>query len=108
MSPTLQRRAWLALWLQDRRRTRAAADFLALTSDGHGRLTWRLAAPSSLGFNIYKSVDGVAWGTPYATAIAGATSRDCSGVVGYFRLCQRDGGGNDVLPFSNVVRSDGL
>jgi hypothetical protein len=44
---TGQRRGWLATWLQQRRRARAAAlvqvvPAILLASDGHGRLTWTL------------------------------------------------------------------
>jgi hypothetical protein len=28
--------------------------------------------------------------------------------LGYFRVCQSDENGYDVLPYSNVVHSDGL
>jgi len=102
-------RRWLALWLQQRRRMRAAADFLKLSSDGHGRLTWTLAAPSAWPFNIYKSADGVTWGHSFEGAEPGASAADESGGgAAFFRVCQCDWDGNDILPYSNIVYSDGL
>jgi hypothetical protein len=35
-------------------------------------------------------------------------ARDCSGAAGYFRICVCDDNGDDVLPYSNAVHSDGL
>jgi hypothetical protein len=108
-----QRRVWLALEEQKRRRARAKANSLPailLTSDGHGRLTWtaNFTTPSD-GVSIYKSDDGVTWDShPYDGWTFSAGSRDCSGARGYFRICASDENGNDILPYSNVVYSDGL
>ncbi len=109
-----QRRTWIALEEQKRRRARAAAlkppvdPAIVLTSDGHGRLAWTLNFASALGFNVYQSDDGVTWGASCDGRDAGVLSADEVGVPGYFRICQADGDGNDVLPYSNVVHSDGL
>ena len=108
------RKAWLAIWLQHRRRARAVvppeppAFTIVLSSDGHGNLTWTLTSPSEWGFNVYKSDDGVTWGHTYDGVDAGELSRDCSGEAGYFRICQCDWDGVDIPPYSNVVYSDGL
>ncbi len=57
-----QRRAWLALEAQKRRRDRLPAILLA--SDGHGHLTWTINFTSPWdSINIYQSADGVTWGT---------------------------------------------
>ena len=113
-----QRRAWLALEEQKRRRARAAAlaapadpvPAIVLASDGHGHLTWTVNFTSSYdSINIYKSDDGVTWPShTYDGWDLSAGNRDCSGDPGYFRICVCDWDGNDVLPYSNVVNSDGL
>jgi hypothetical protein len=110
-----QRRVWLALEEQRRRRARAArgasaARAIVLSSDGHGHLTWtaNFTTPSD-GVSIYISDDGVTWGShPYDGWTFSASSRDCSGARGYFRICASDENGIDILPYSNVVYSDGL
>ena len=84
------------------------ANVIILGSDGHGHLTWTLNFPTEFGFNIYKSNDGVTWGGEYDGANSETLSRDCSGDRGYFRICQSDWDGFDILPYSNVVYSDGL
>jgi hypothetical protein len=102
-----QRRTWLALEAQNRRRARLPAILLA--SDGHGHLTWTLnfASPYD-GINIYKSADGVTWpGTAYDGWNLSAGNRDCSGSAGFFRICICDANGADVPPYSNAVYSDG-
>jgi len=81
---------------------------LVLSSDGHGRLSWTLNFITPYGFSIYRSDDGVTWGSPCDGTDVGATSADESGVAGYLRICQADWDGLDVLPYSNVVHSDGL
>jgi hypothetical protein len=110
-----QRRAWLALEEQKRRRARASANSssvpaILLTSDGHGRLTWTLNFTTPYtDVSIYKSADGVTWDSrPYDGWDLASGSRDCSGDPGYFRICLTDANGNDVLPYSNAVYSDGL
>jgi hypothetical protein len=110
-----QRRAWIAMEEQRRRRARGSASnppddqvpAIVLTSDGHGRLAWTLNFPSALGFNIFQSEDGVTWGGTCDGRDPGALSAEEVGIPGYFRICQCDGDGNDVLPYSNVVYSDG-
>jgi hypothetical protein len=102
-----QRRAWLALEAQKRRRARSPAILLA--SDGHGHLTWTLNFTSPYGsINIYQSADGVTWpsDTYDATHLADG-NRDCSGSAGFFRICVCDDNGVDVPPYSNAVYSDG-
>jgi len=83
---------------------------LVLTSDGHGRLTWTLNFTSPYdGISIYECADGVTWGSStFDGAPMADGNRDCSGQQGYFRICICDWDGNDVLPYSNVVYSDGL
>jgi hypothetical protein len=108
-----QRRAWLALEEEKRRRARAAANSvptILLASDGHGHLTWTLNFTTPYtGVSIYKSADGVTWDShPYDGWDLAAGGRDVSGARGYFRICLSDANGNDVLPYSNVVYSDGL
>lgn len=110
-----QRRTWLALEEQKRRRKRAAAltapvPAIILTSDGHGRLSWTLNFTSQYGqINIYWCIDGVTWGTHEIDSWdLAAGNHDNSGTAGYFRICICDWDGNDVLPYSNVVHSDGL
>lgn len=79
-----------------------------LTSDGHGHLEWTLSQPTALSLVIYMSLDGVTWtGAAFDTAEPYARSWDCSGYELYFRLCQVDND-VDILPYSNVVYSDGL
>jgi hypothetical protein len=109
-----QRRAWLALEEQKRRRARAAASdtpvpAILLTSDGHGHIAWTLNFTTPYdGISIYKSADGVTWGTDaYDGWDLSAGSRDCSGDPGWFRICICDWDGVDVLPYSNAVYSDG-
>ena len=80
---------------------------IVLSSDGHGRLSWVLGHNYGWGLNVYRSDDGVAWGELYDMPDAGANGADESGVAGYFRLCQRDGLGSDIEPYSNAVHSDG-
>ena len=111
--PKIDRRGWLAWFLQKRRRARAAADAapaILLASDGHGHLTWTWNFTSPYdGINIYKSDDGVTWPShTYDGWGLSAGNRDCSGDPGWFRICICDWDGNDVLPYSNVVHSDGL
>ena len=110
-----QRRVWLALEEQKRRRKRAAAlvqpvPAILLASDGHGRLTWTVNFTSPYdSINIYQSADGVTWGPDtFDGWNLSAGNRDCSGSAGYFRMCICDWDGHDVLPYSNVVHSDGL
>ena len=115
--PKINRRGWLAWFLQKRRRERLPAILLA--SDGHGHLTWtyNFIPPSDNSqpgvpydsINIYFSSDGVTWGgSPFDGWDLGSGNRDCSGVAGYFRICICDWNGNDVPPYSNAVHSDGL
>ncbi len=113
--PKINRRGWLATWLQKRRRTRAAAlaapaPAILLTSNGHGHLTWTLNFTSPFGsLSIYQSADGVTWPSDAFDACPWSDgNRDCSGAAGYFRVCVCDDNGVDVPPYSNVVHSDGL
>jgi len=111
-----QRQAWLAAEEQRRRRKRAAElnppaePAIVLTSDGHGRLSWTVNFTSPYeSVSIYLSDDGVTWASDaYDGWDLASGNRDCSGSAGYFRICIVDGDGNDVLPYSNVVHSDGL
>jgi hypothetical protein len=109
-----QRRTWLALEEQKRRRARGAdaspAPAILLISDGHGRLIWTLNFTTDCdNINIYLSDDGVTWGTDaYDGWFLSAGARECTGVPGYFRICVCDPNGQDVPPYSNVVYSDGL
>ena len=86
------------------------APAILLASDGHGHLTWTLNFTSAYGqINIYKSADGVTWPSDtYDGWDLASGSRDCSGDPGWFRICICDDDGNDVLPYSNAVYSDGL
>jgi hypothetical protein len=106
--PKIDRRGWLAWFLQKRRRERLPA--IQLASDGHGHLTWTLNFTSPFdSINIYQSADGVTWpSTAYDGWNLSAGNRDCSGSAGYFRICVCDGNGVDVPPYSNAVYSDGL
>ena len=102
-----QRRTWLALEAQKRRRARSPVILLA--SDGHGHLTWTVNFTSQYDqINIYMSGDGVTWP---ADSFDGwdlhSGARDCSGSAGYFRICVCDDNGVDVPPYSNAVYSDG-
>jgi hypothetical protein len=101
--PKINRRGWLAMWLQKRRRERA----LILSSDGHGHLTWISNVVTVCGFNIYRSDDGINW-SYYDTQYPDLLYRDCSGQSGFFRISGADDDGNPILPYSNVVYSDGL
>jgi len=110
-----QRRTWLALEEQKRRRNRASGSAqpvpaILLGSDGHGHLTWTLNFTSPYDqISIYQSADGVNWGTDtFDGWDLAAGNRDCSGSAGYFRICISDYDGHDVLPYSNSVYSDGL
>ena len=103
-----QRRTWLALEAQQRRRKRAAAVLgIVLSSDGHGRLAWTCNLPAGSTFTICFSVDTIGWDDAY-DGTDGDLYRDCSGSPGYFRVAQTDGIGGVILPYSNVVHSDGL
>lgn len=105
--PKIDRRGWLAWFLQKRRRERLPAILLA--SDGHGHLTWTLNFTSQYdSINIYQSADGVTWGSvPFDGWDLLSGARDCSGAAGYFRICVCDDNGVDVPPYSNAVYSDG-
>jgi hypothetical protein len=83
---------------------------ILLTSDGHGRLSWTLNFTTECdNINIYKSDDGVTWGTDaYDGWFLAAGYRECTGVPGYFRICVCDANGKDVPPYSNAVYSDGM
>jgi hypothetical protein len=102
-----QRRVWLALEEQKRRRARLPV--IRLASDGHGHLTWTLNFTSQYdSINIYQSADGVTWGSvPFDGWDLLSGARDCSGAAGYFRICVCDDNGVDVPPYSNAVYSDG-
>lgn len=106
-----QRRVWLALEEQKRRRARAASAVPAilLTSDGHGHLVWTLNFTSPYdGINIYHSADGITWEShTFDGWDLAAGNRDCSGDHGWFRICVCDWDSNDVPPYSNAVYSDG-
>jgi hypothetical protein len=115
--PKIDRRGWLAKWLQKRRRKRAPA--ILLKSDGHGRLTWTINfipqcddSQPGLPYNtveIYLSADGVTWSSHgFDGGDLYPGYYDGSGNQGYFRICIVDWGGLDVPPYSNVVYSDGL
>ena len=101
-------RSWLACWLQDRRRKRASAVRLDLWSDGHGRLGFSCNVYASGGLTVCYSEDGVNWDDFYDGMDSSDTSRDESGVAGYFRIARTDLEGLVMLPYSNVVYSDGL
>ena len=49
---------------------------LVLSSDGHGHLTWTMNFTTPYGFSIYRSGDGVTWGSSVDGANIGATSAD--------------------------------
>ena len=102
-----QRRTWLALEAQKRRRARQAPVVIVLLSDGHGHLTWTSNLPAGTSFTIGFSVDGNTWDDAY-DGTDGDLFRDCSGSAGYFRVAQADQVGAVILPYSNVVHSDGL
>ena len=116
MIPKINRRGWLAMWLQKRRRARAPA--ILLTSDGHGHLSWTINfipqdddSQPGLPYNcvnLYWSVDGVTWGDNFDSGDLWPGSYDGSGGAGYFRICICDWNGYDVPPYSNAVYSDGL
>ena len=103
-----QRRAWLALEAQNRRREHLPA--ILLTSDGHGHLTWTLNFRSPyINMNIYKSADGVTWpDTAYDCGDVLFGYLACNADPGYFRICVCDNNGVAVPPYSNAVYSDGL
>jgi hypothetical protein len=84
------------------------ANVIVLSSDGHGRLTWTMNFNTVFGFNIYLSADGVTWGHTFDGADGGARAIEECGAAGYFRICQSDYDGLDILPYSNAVYSDGL
>ena len=84
------------------------ANIIVLSSDGHGRLTWTMNFNTVFDFSIYLSADGVTWGHTFDGASGGARAIDETGAAGYFRICQCDWDGLDILPYSNVVHSDGL
>jgi len=102
-----QRRTWIALEAQKRRRARKAPVVIVLFSDGHGHLTWTCNLPAGSTFTIGFSADGIGWDDAY-DGTDGDLYRDCSGSAGYFRVAQTDGVGGVLLPYSNVVHSDGL
>ena len=81
---------------------------LVLSSDGHGHLTWTCNVEVVFGFNIYHSNDGINWDN-YDAQYPNLFYRDCSGQSGYFRIAlSGDEDGNPMLPYSNMVYSDGL
>jgi len=110
-----QWRGWLALWVQMRRRHRTPPPpppepAILLTTDGHGLIYWALnfSSPNEQ-MNIYRSEDGVTWGThTFDGEYLSAGFRDCGSEPGYFRVCVGDDDGMPVLPYSNVVYSAGL
>ena len=107
-----QRRVWLALEEQKRRRERASASDLPvpailLSSDGHGHLTWTCNVEAEFGFTIGHSDDGVTWNDSYDSIDGGQLHDNESGDPGYFRVAVLDENGNPILPFSNAVYSDG-
>ena len=108
MASSRRFRAWLACRLQWQRRNRVPEVSIVLSSDGHGHLTWTCSVIPEYVFTIAYSDDGIVW-TDYADgANPTDTSRDMSGTGGYFRIARTDADGLAVLPWSNVVYSDGL
>jgi hypothetical protein len=107
-----QRRVWLALKEQMRRRARVAAmnlPAIVLSSDGHGHLTWTMNFETNVGFVIYYSADGVTWdGDGVDGAENSQSTANESGIAGYFRISPCDENGYGIPPYSNVVYSDGL
>ena len=110
--PKISRRGWLSWFLQKRRRERAAADAIVspilLTSNGHGYLTWTCSVTAEFGFTIGYSTDGDTWDDFYDNASPGQFIGNESGTPGFFRIALIDSDWNVVLPYSNVVYSDGL
>jgi hypothetical protein len=107
-----QRRVWLALEAQNRRRARAVADVVVpailLTSDGHGHLTWAPNFSTDTQFNIYYSQSKQIQGEPFANPRSGDRYRDLSGTdPTWFCVVQCDDDQNDIPPYSNWVYSDG-
>jgi hypothetical protein len=105
----LQRRTWLA---ERRRRSRQnhllpAPVLLVLSSDGHGNLSWTCNLASDYGFNICHSADGVTWDNGFDFIDEGRMQVNESGCPGYFRVSMMEANGSPILPFSNVVYSDG-
>jgi hypothetical protein len=106
-----QRRVWLALEEQKRRRARQSPlpplVELVLSSDGHGRLTWTCNVPSPFGFCICHTDDDGNWNDYYDGADGNTTSMDESNYAGYIRVARVDENGYVMPPYSNVVYSDG-
>lgn len=100
------RRFWLAVWLQDRRRNRTPVVRIELSSDGHGYLTWLCNVDVPLGFTVCHSFDGVAWNDSFDGSDGSQANEN--GCAGYFRVARSDEEGRVILPYSNVVYSDGL
>ena len=106
-NPPTKSRCWLSWWLQERRRQRAAVVKIVLSSDGHGWLNWTCNAKADFGYSIGFSHDGISWNDVY-DGTAGVMTRDCSGILGYFRVARSNGAGGVLLPYSNPVQSDGV
>ena len=114
ISPVRNFRAWLASWVQMRRRHRISPPSLPervihLTSDGHGQLVWALNFPVVFeDMGIFFSEDGSTNWDSYDGEYAHVGFRGCNGVEGYFRVAIVDYDGEPIPPYSNVVFSDGL
>ena len=80
---------------------------LVLSSDGHGNLSWTCNLASDYGFNICHSADGVTWDNGFDFIDEGRMQVNETGCPGYFRVSMMEANGSPILPFSNVVYSDG-
>ena len=103
-----QRRVWLALEAQKRRRKRAAlgsAPSLTISMAGEVINIVQVGPNQGIGLGMQRSADGN-FG-PYADGdkAFGATSWDLTGEpAGYYRICFEDESGLAIAPFSNVVQ----
>ena len=81
---------------------------LVLSSDGHGHLTWTCNVTINTGFSIFHSVDGVDLECNTTDSIPTCFIETAVEIPGYFRIAIGDDDGNPMLPYSNMVYSDGL
>ena len=83
--PKFDRRGWLALWLQDRRRARQSkvpltpGNFAGVDTSVVIQLTWQDRSADELGFRVYRRVNAGAFGL-WQTLAANVTTVQDSGV----------------------------
>ena len=100
-----QRRAWLALQEQKRRRARQTpVASLVITLTGSVINITVIGAPASDAFWLEESSDGIThWSQLQDQPVTDLTI-DLSGMAsGFYRVCYEDAGSNSIAPFSNII-----